>query len=91
MTRMEEQLPNNTTIKDHATLDVLITEDCTTTKMTAGRSNKDKTTDNVLHDEEKYGNKRYNANKSANENNNATPLNTIIIAVTAQRMLTEVA
>jgi len=89
MTTMEEQSPNNTTIKDHSTLDVSITEDRTTTNMTAGGSNKDKPTDNVLHDEEKYGNKRYNSNKNANENNNATPLNTIIIAATSQRVLTE--
>ena len=89
MTTMEEQLPNNTTIKDHATLDVSITEDRTTTNMTAGGSNKDKPTDNVLHDEEKYGNKQYHANNSANESNKATPMNTIIIAITAQRVLRE--
>ena len=88
---MEERLPNNTTIKDRATLDVSITEDRTTTKMTAHRSNKDKTTDNALHDEEKYGNKQYHAINSANESNKATPMNTIIIAVTAQRMLREAA
>jgi hypothetical protein len=46
-------------------------------------------TDNVLHDEEEYCDKQYNANKSANESNNATPVNTIIIAVTAQRVLKE--
>ena len=72
-------------------MDVSITEDRTTTNMTDNGSNKDNPKDNVLHDEEEYGDKRYNANKSANESNKATPLNTIIIAVTAQRVLKEAA
>ena len=63
MTTREERLPNDTTIKDRTTLDVLITEDPTTTNMTAGRSNKYNPMDNVLHDEEEYGNKQYNAKK----------------------------
>ena len=71
------------------TLDGSMTEDRTTTNMTENRSNKDNPTNNVLHDEEEYGNKGYKNNKSANKSNNATPLNTIIIAVTAQRVLNE--
>ena len=89
MTTMEEQSPKDTTIKDRTTLDGSITEDHTTTNMTDNGSNKDNPKDNVLQDEEEYGNKQYNANKSANESNKATPLNTIIIAVTAQRVLKE--
>ena len=38
-----------------------------TTNMTDNRSNKDISKDNVLHDEEEYGDKGYNVNKSANE------------------------
>ncbi len=89
MTTMEEGSPNDATIKERTTLDGSITEDRTTTNMTAGGSNKDKPTDNVLHDEDKYGNKQNNANKSANTSNKATLVNTIIIAVTAQRVLKE--